>query len=267
MNTPKNELMDSLTNEARDQHQSTDPKIKQNAVNLRPRDSSTLIILRRNGAKTEMLMGKRHARHAFMPNLYVFPGGGVDVADGRVILPKVEYSEISETTQNQLLNQMRGRKTAMKARALVLAGIRETFEETGYIIGQRHEHIQNTKSATWQNFFNTGYAPNCEQCKFIGRAVTPPYQVRRYDTRFFALWADDLPNGLHQHGTGSDELTELIWVPTDDYGAVNIPSITQVMILELKKQIRNQSFIDNAPLPYYHFKHNRMQREEIVVRD
>ncbi|MCJ8322377.1 MAG: NUDIX hydrolase [Rhizobiales bacterium] len=267
MTTPDNELIDILAQEAKQRHQPASRNLKQNAINLRPKDSSTLIILRRNGPKTEMLMGKRHASHTFMPNLYVFPGGGVDIADGRVILPKGVDSQISKTTQKQLLIQMRGRKTVSKARALVLAAIRETFEETGYIIGYPNGHIQKTKSTAWQSFFNTGYAPTCAQCKFIGRAITPPYHVRRYDTRFFALWADELPNGLQQHGLGSDELEQLIWLPIDDFGSVELPSITQAMILELKKQIKNQAFIDDAPIPFYHFRHNKMQREEILVRD
>ncbi|HUF44051.1 MAG TPA: NUDIX hydrolase, partial [Aestuariivirgaceae bacterium] len=47
---------------------------------IRPRDAATLIILRRDGAKTRVLMGKRHSDHAFMPGKYVFPGGRVDAA-------------------------------------------------------------------------------------------------------------------------------------------------------------------------------------------
>ena len=52
---------------------------------LRPRDAATLIIVRRDGAaKPRVLMGKRHADHAFMPNKFVFPGGRLDPADCRV---------------------------------------------------------------------------------------------------------------------------------------------------------------------------------------
>ncbi|TIV91075.1 MAG: NUDIX hydrolase, partial [Mesorhizobium sp.] len=45
---------------------------------LRPRDAATLILLDRQGKDVLVLMGRRHARHAFMPGKYVFPGGRTD---------------------------------------------------------------------------------------------------------------------------------------------------------------------------------------------
>jgi 8-oxo-dGTP pyrophosphatase MutT (NUDIX family) len=241
--------------------------MNQTIANLRPKDSATLIILRRNGANTEMLMGKRHTRHSFMPNLYVFPGGAVDVADSRLKLPNSAGTNIPEETQNLLMHHMKGRRTASKARALVLAAIRETFEETGYIIGRKNDQLSKTRSNSWQNFFDTGYLPNCETCKYIGRAITPPNNIRRYDTRFFALWADDLIDGLNRHGTGSDELENLIWVPINDIQVVETPSITKIMVSELKIHIKNQYFKGTTPIPFYHFKHNKMRRDEIIVRE
>ena len=51
---------------------------------IRPKDASTLIILRENDGQTEMLMGKRHMDHVFMPGVYVFPGGKIDLADSKL---------------------------------------------------------------------------------------------------------------------------------------------------------------------------------------
>jgi len=47
---------------------------------MRPRDAATLILLDRKGKDALVLMGRRHAGHAFMPGKFVFPGG-------RTILP------------------------------------------------------------------------------------------------------------------------------------------------------------------------------------
>ena len=55
---------------------------------MRPRDAATLILLDRQGGDFQVLMGRRHARHAFMPGKFVFPGGRTDPADSRV--PVVE---------------------------------------------------------------------------------------------------------------------------------------------------------------------------------
>lgn len=267
MDTTTIDINALLAKETQNRRQLIKNSLIQTATNLRPKNSATLIILRRNGNSTEMLMGKRHARHTFMPNLYVFPGGVVDAADSRLKLPPNDNTNISGLNQNLLLHDMKGPKTASRARALVLAAIRETFEETGYIVGIKNNQLQRTKSNSWQKFFNTGYLPNCETCKYIGRAITPPNSVRRYDTRFFALWADDLADGLNRHGTGTDELEKLIWVPINGIQDINTPSITKIMTLELNLQIKNQSFLDTTPVPFYQFKHNKMKRDEIIVRD
>ncbi len=49
--------------------------------NVRPKDAATLILVDRSGAAPKVLLGKRHARHKFMPGKFVFPGGRVDPAD------------------------------------------------------------------------------------------------------------------------------------------------------------------------------------------
>ena len=50
---------------------------------VRPKDAATLILIDRSGSVPKVLLGKRHARHKFMPGKFVFPGGGVDPTDKR----------------------------------------------------------------------------------------------------------------------------------------------------------------------------------------
>ena len=45
---------------------------------VRPKDAATLILVDRSGRVPKVLLGKRHARHKFMPGNFVFPGGRVD---------------------------------------------------------------------------------------------------------------------------------------------------------------------------------------------
>ncbi|HZX84827.1 MAG TPA: NUDIX hydrolase, partial [Reyranella sp.] len=52
-------------------------KFDQKYPYLRPRDAATLILVRQRGKIPEVLLGCRDAKHAFMPNRYVFPGGRV----------------------------------------------------------------------------------------------------------------------------------------------------------------------------------------------
>lgn len=228
---------------------------------MRPKDAATLIILRKNGNKIEILMGKRHLDHVFMPGVYVFPGGKVDLADSRI----KAHGNVSDKTQKLLLNRMYGRKSIARANAMILAAIRETFEETGYIIGQKVTDIPNTRSAGWQDFFNSGHTPATQICKFVARAITPPGGKRRYDTRFFAVWLDDIPNGMTQQGNGTDELEGLNWVSFDQVRQINAPVITKTIIYELQNQIHQQAFIEQSPVPFYHYYQNKMRRDEIIV--
>jgi len=48
---------------------------------VRARHAASLLVWRKAGGSTEILMGMRGARHRFMPNRLVFPGGAVDRAD------------------------------------------------------------------------------------------------------------------------------------------------------------------------------------------
>ena len=59
------------------------PMRPEGARAVRPRNAATLFIIRRDGARPRVLMGKRHGGHNFMPNLWVFPGGRIDRADFR----------------------------------------------------------------------------------------------------------------------------------------------------------------------------------------
>jgi hypothetical protein len=53
------------------------------ARTARPRDAASLIVWRQSRKGPELLMGKRHAGHRFMPDVMVFPGGRVDPDDHR----------------------------------------------------------------------------------------------------------------------------------------------------------------------------------------
>src|SRR5712691_5911065 len=93
---------------------------------VRPKDAATLILVDRSGRVPKVLLGKRHARHKFMPGKFVFPGGRVDPADKRMPVARA----LDPNAQAHLMKRLR-RPNAAKARALALAAIRETFEETG----------------------------------------------------------------------------------------------------------------------------------------
>src|SRR4051794_21169403 len=99
---------------------------------LRPRDAATLILIDRADGAFKALMGRRHARHAFMPGKFVFPGGRTDPADARIAVAEdLQPRELATLTiGNKSLS-------AVRARAVALSAIREAYEEAGLLIGRR----------------------------------------------------------------------------------------------------------------------------------
>jgi len=191
---------------------------------LRPRDAATLIIVR---GGEQVLMGIRNAKHAFMPNKYVFPGGRVDRADGQVRSPLNLKSDVAEKLERGC--------TPNRARAIGMAVVRETFEETGLILGADLGVSSTTRSPNWRSFYETGFVPALDKIDYIARAVTPPGRPRRFDARFFMADAEHLVGDLY----GNGELLNLTWVPLKDALELDLPNITQLMIRFIRKRIED----------------------------
>ncbi|NCP41219.1 MAG: MBL fold metallo-hydrolase [Rhodoferax sp.] len=83
------------------------------------RDAATVLLLRDGTNGIEVLMTRRSAQASFVPGAYVFPGGGVDAADGCC----------------HALCQRRATQTALHLTQAV-AAIRESFEELGILLAR-----------------------------------------------------------------------------------------------------------------------------------
>lgn len=192
----------------------------------RPSDAATLILVRRDQAAPRVLMGKRSGRHDFMPDKYVFPGGRVDPQDGRV----ASYSELNAKEEARLRFQ-----TKRIPRAFAMTAIRETFEETGLLIGKSAEMPAKAPPG-WERLYALDIAPNLEHLRFIGRAITPPYRPKRFDARFFMAEAektliDDCPP------MDGAELHDLQWVSLRDALSLDLPNVTRFMLGEIEERL------------------------------
>ena len=98
----------------------------------RPRDASTLILLRTDTGTPQVLMGRRSRKLAFMPGMYVFPGGRTERSD----LTAPRTGQLHAGDADRLVKGMGKRGSLRRAEALVMAAIRETQEETGLLLGQ-----------------------------------------------------------------------------------------------------------------------------------
>jgi 8-oxo-dGTP pyrophosphatase MutT (NUDIX family) len=218
---------------------------------VRPRDAATLIVLRKEGNGHRVLMGRRHMGHKFMPGKYVFPGGRVDLADSRI----VPADDLADEVKPKVLKSMRGGESETRARALALAAIRETFEETGLAVGvEAGNKAMRSRSQAWAEFLATGMQPSLAELRLVARAITPPGRVRRFDTRFFALERQgkrDLPF----IGVPSDELEEVDWVSFAAARKLDLPRVTH-MVLDLLEERLAQPGGLNAPatVPFFYMR-------------
>jgi 8-oxo-dGTP pyrophosphatase MutT (NUDIX family) len=224
--------------------------------NIPPRDASTLILLDRSGPVPKVLMGKRHQSDVFLPNRFVFPGGGVDPSD-RHMVPGVPLDPRAEKKLMMKIKQ----PTASKARALALAAVRETFEETGLLLGARRDTAPKTPKGPWDAFAEAKIHPDLSTMHFIARAVTPPRRTRRYDARFFTMDASAIAHTIEGKVGPDLELTELVWIPLPEIKQrIELLVITEIVLGDLMKQIE-AGFSHDLPVPYYHVVHGKRVRE------
>jgi 8-oxo-dGTP pyrophosphatase MutT (NUDIX family) len=222
---------------------------------LRPKDAATLILVDRSGPTPKVLLGKRHARHKFMPGRFVFPGGRVDRVDRLMPVAHPLHPQM----EAQLMKKLQ-RPNAAKARAFALAAIRETFEETGILLGVRHDGPVKSPKGPWSEFARAKFLPDLSALRFIGRAITPPGRNRRFDARFFTADAGAVAHRI-EGVTGPDsELVELVWMTLDEARQLDMPAVTGVMLEELDARIAD-GFGHDLPVPLYQHPRGRFVRE------
>src|SRR5271169_6038108 len=180
----------------------------QTSPNLRPRDSATLILIDRSESVPKVLLGRRHERHKFLPGKFVFPGGRVEITDR--LMPTA--APLHPRDAARLMQRLK-RPSIAKATAFALAAVRETYEETGLMLGRSGNDGTTAPAGVWQAFAKAGVLPDLSAIHFIARAITPPRRPRRFDSRFFA--ADISTVALRAEGFFGPEaeLVELIWLP------------------------------------------------------
>lgn len=210
----------------------------------RPKDAATLILTRSGGAGPEVLMGRRAKGHVFMASKWVFPGGRVERTDAGA----AAGTELSLADAGRLTREVSPRR----ARALALASVRETFEETGLLLAEPAPPV--SVAGPWREFRAAGALPDLAALSYVARAITPPGRSRRFDARFFMASAEAL---LHPEPTvGSGELDEIAWLPLEDARQLDLPAITRFVLAEVAERLIRP----DRPLPFV-----RMVRGRHVV--
>jgi len=225
--------------------------------NQRPKHAATLIIIDHSGGEPTVLMGRRNATHKFMPGKFVFPGGRLDPVDRLMGFA----SPLNADVERRLLAHL-PRRGPMTARALALAAIRETFEETGLVLGTRARSGNGkVPEGAWRDYAAHGFAPDLARLSFVAHAITPPRRPRRFDTFFFVSGADAIAHRTAEVVSPQAEFVELVWIPISEARRLDLPTVTGVVLDELERRVK-AGFAHHLPVPLYRELRGRFRREE-----
>ncbi len=167
-------------------------------------DATTIVLLRDGTAGLEVLLMRRPDSMAFAPGMHVFPGGRVDLTqDSR---PPVHGTiPVGPGTDPDV------------ARALIVAGVRETFEEAGVLLAvdrsgrpaapdgdwARDRHISESSAQFPAVLARRRLSIQADGLVPMAHWITPEVETRRFDTRFMVA---ALPDGqeVDAHATETD---------------------------------------------------------------
>lgn len=177
---------------------------------MQPKNAAGIVLMRAGGlAQPEVLLGRRNASMVFMPGYYVFPGGRVE-----------EGEEIGDTPFELPLPEGLDEASLGLLAALRATALRELEEETGLRL----------------------HASQVGQVRPIARAITPPGNPRRFDTRFFAVLEPRLEGEIR----GDGELEDIGWVSVDRLESIPLARISGRV---LREALRYQADPDH---PFQH---------------
>jgi 8-oxo-dGTP pyrophosphatase MutT (NUDIX family) len=202
---------------------------------VKPVDAAGMVLIRaaRNRVP-EILLGRRHRRAGFLPDIYVVPGGRVDPGDHAP-------SGFAETLHPVVSAALASGGSRRPALAFPRAALRETHEETGLLVGGTGAPIAAPGAPVWKTYREAGLAPDFAGIDFICRAITPITSHRRYNTRFFLSDGEQAMGTLGSNG----ELEDLAWRPVSALGGLNIVDVTEYVLKEALR--RWQARVDGGP--------------------
>lgn len=190
-------------------------KLNNEEVLTPPRAAATVVVLRDGVAGPEVFMVRRHGLSDVLGGAYVFPGGKVDPSDAdataRNLLdasPRVLHAALGEPELPEA-----------EAVALFVAACRETFEESGVLLGCGATAAHAARAAELVRggltfaaaLAELGLALDCGNLVPWSRWITPrvpSMMSKRFDTRFFVIALPPGQQAVHD----AHEADESAWV-------------------------------------------------------
>ncbi len=227
------------------------------------RDAATIVLLRDGTAGLEVFLLRRTRTMAFAPGMHVFPGGRVEEQDADPSVPWTPDARYDLTGQ-----AARFFIAPDALRALLVAAVRETYEESGVLLAvgpDGQPPVRDPADLTWEADRVELLARTLSIAQLLQRKalaiqpdaieiwthwVTPEVEDRRYDTRFFVA---GLPAGQYTVDVGG-ESDRVHWsTPHDAIAAYQAGELamlppTSATVTELSAYARVADVLAAAPL-------------------
>jgi 8-oxo-dGTP pyrophosphatase MutT (NUDIX family) len=153
------------------------------------RDAATVVLLRDGAAGPDVWLLTRIPQLAFAAGMAVFPGGRAEPADEQLPFSGAGLPQVAA----------RFGCDEGRARRLLGAAVRETYEEAGVLLTtppaelpELHREVEAGRLSFGDLLREHGLAIDTEALRPWARWVTPRQEKRRYDTHFFVA---ALPEG------------------------------------------------------------------------
>jgi 8-oxo-dGTP pyrophosphatase MutT (NUDIX family) len=192
------------------------------AAAAEPRHASTVVLLRDRAEGMQAYLLRRTRTMAFAAGMYVFPGGSVDPRDETLAdeawagPPPAEWAALLSADE-------------ALTKALVCAAVRETFEESGVLLAGSTVRtvVADTTGDEWEQdrgalverrlafsdfLLRRGLVLRTDLLAAWAHWITPEFEPRRYDTRFFLA---AMPVGQRTRDV-SGEADHVTWMRPSD---------------------------------------------------
>lgn len=188
------------------------------------------MLARETGGAVELYMLRRSSRSAFLPEMFVFPGGAVDPEDAEIA--RTQLLRASESPEEH---------REPSDPAFEVAALREAFEESGMLLAARPDgSVADLDAAQLRGAREALHAGTTTFSEFLRQLdivldarnllhfshwITPPSENRRFDTHFYLAAApDDQIASTDEHETFAG-----LWISPQEalrrYEARNFPMI------------------------------------------
>ncbi|MBW2731390.1 MAG: hypothetical protein JRH20_03295 [Deltaproteobacteria bacterium] len=158
------------------------------------RDASSLVLAREGAEGPQLYMVQRHRGHVFMAQAQVFVGGRVDAMDRTTDI----LSRCTGGTPEQLAQRL-GVEDPLRALGHYVGALREAFEESALLLVEgvkgmapdAHERrvLRDALLAGERSFVSILVELEAtlplDSLRYLDHWITPPFEPRQYDTRFF----------------------------------------------------------------------------------